>query len=485
MSQRVRWKAESSAAGDDQQPPGAVLAQCLAGDMAQVRPAQRVEECVVGPADAERALGQPSWSAAAVAAENSASSSRIPNRKRKARGSADDDTASPPTSSSFRHAVRTFLSSGCAIIPSVLPPHFVAHCKEVATADFDFISNTVGLVKQHAISTSNPNLLAASANVDFREVLDRDGGRRDVRLYHGNGNESDSLYGCSGLIYNPIVYPLVRELLGGGDVNLLYAGVMWGMGGQKAPENHQRWHGDGGHLFDHVHLPPHCINVFYPLVQLDEDIGPTEVQAGSHILGKFTSPDGGTFALTCRDGDAVLFDYRIKHRGMANNMQFDRPVLYLAYSKPYFRDVGNTRSTKSLFDAAVEANRDQYCGVRSPPWRSRILSDSRVRMGRGFEWSEQDTATCRSCVEGAEDAAGTAELHYDGSGERSIRFRMNVELPESEAGAEPSVITFYDGDISTEVAATFCREHSLSADFVVLLANMIQQQADAYAHGSK
>ena len=26
----------------------------------------------------------------------------------------------------------------------------------------------------------------------------------------------------------------------------------------------QKHHGDGGHLFDHAHLPPHCINVFYP-----------------------------------------------------------------------------------------------------------------------------------------------------------------------------------------------------------------------------
>ena len=56
---------------------------------------------------------------------------------------------------------------------------------------------------------------------------------------------------------------------------------------------------------------------------------------------------------------------------------------------------------------------------------------------------------------------------------------MNVELTGSDDGNEPTTITFYEGDVASEVAAAFCREHSISADFVDLLANSIQQQVDS------
>ena len=59
---------------------------------------------------------------------------------------------------------------------------------------------------------------------DFCELVDRDGGRRDVRF------QLDRFpFSCPGLVYNSMVYPLIQELLGGGDVNLLYAGIMWAM----------------------------------------------------------------------------------------------------------------------------------------------------------------------------------------------------------------------------------------------------------------
>lgn len=513
-------------------PNGSILHECLA-DRAQVRPARRVEECIVGPTDAERRSGRPAWS---TRIECMPAADDTPNpfvnlapppwlrRKRKAPADEDDndnddgdggdkDAALPDDddddddkearlqtfpSPSFRHAVRTILSSGCAIIPSVLPKAAVEYCYKVAQSDLKFLTNTVGEVKRHAIATSDANLLAASVNVDFREILDRDGGRRDVRFYFGSG----SPYKCDGIIYNPIVYPLVKELLGGGVVNLLYAGIMWGMRDQTPGDSHhQKWHGDGGHLFDHVHLPPHCINVFYPLIDLpDRNIGPTEVQAGSHILGKFNSPDGGTFALTCRQGDAVLFDYRIKHRGLANIMPFtDRPVLYLAYGKPFFRDVGNTRSTKSIFTAAAVADPGQYAGFHSPPWTPRILSERWLPMGGGFKRENlhdesgpdledrirrrvDDREASMMEVSGPGNGNAPPEAnanHPNGSGERSVLFRMNVELTGRDDGDEPTIITFHEGDVPSEVAAAFCREHSLQADFVELLANNIQQQADS------
>ena len=91
----------------------------------------------------------------------------------------------------------------------------------------------------------------------------------------------------------------------------------------------QTWHSDGDHLSDQCHLPPHAINVFLPLVPLTKLTGPTEFVPGSHVFNDFDVP-ATPIALECDAGDAVLFDYRIKHRGLANKSQMTRPVLYLS-----------------------------------------------------------------------------------------------------------------------------------------------------------
>ena len=54
--------------------------------------------------------------------------------------------------------------------------------------------------------------------------------------------------------------------------------------------------------------------------------------AGSHVHQHFDIPSTPV-ALECAAGDAVVFDYRIKHRGIANRSLESRPVLYLTYGK--------------------------------------------------------------------------------------------------------------------------------------------------------
>ena len=67
--------------------------------------------------------------------------------------------------------------------------------------------------------------------VDFREIVGRDGGRQDVRF-----NVHLFPFAAPGLIYNSVVFPLVQNLLGGGDVSLLYCGVMWASRGSDPQE---------------------------------------------------------------------------------------------------------------------------------------------------------------------------------------------------------------------------------------------------------
>ena len=66
--------------------------------------------------------------------------------------------------------------------------------------------------------------------------------------------------------------------------------------------------------------------------------GPTEYVPGTHadyVLKAASKiphlPAGG----------ALLFDYRLKHRGLGNHSTVERPLLYLTYSRPFWLDVYN------------------------------------------------------------------------------------------------------------------------------------------------
>ena len=115
----------------------------------------------------------------------------------------------------------------------------------------------------------------------------------------------------------------------------------------------QEWHGDGGHIFDHAHQPPHCINVFVPLDDLTGTNGPTEFVPGTHVLNAFGNGKQdrvdqakggcgrGSFAIKAKAGGVILFDYRLKHRGGLNSTPNDRLLLCLCYAKPWFQDQAN------------------------------------------------------------------------------------------------------------------------------------------------
>ncbi|CAJ1968908.1 unnamed protein product [Cylindrotheca closterium] len=453
-------------------------------ELALPQVAKTPKEAIVGPTLAEQKDNLKDWHS-----KSSSGVGSLYSRKRKRsempKSSSEKNNSTITANTSFDHAMGTFLASGCCVIPnSVLPPYFVKEALEKATDDLSLLEAQVANLKQQAIAQENPNLLAQVGRGDFREILHRDGGRRDVRF------QLDRFpFTARGLVYNPIVYPLVQALLGcnssGGEdeICLLYAGVMWAKPNESddrttttttttattsCEDGPQKWHADGGHLFDHVHLPPHCINVFYPLVNLTSDNGPTEFVPGSHRLGCFDSTSNNEhFGLTCDAGGAILFDYRIKHRGAFNQTKEARPILYLAYCKPFYKDTGNARSELSVF------HRDQKTtSIRSPPWVSRMLIGAAETMGSGFtnedlpESSKDDSETT------------TSATVLPGSGERWVLFRMNVELPNENGEDEAKTITVYHGDIASEVSSRFCKEQGLDESFVPVLAGAIQQQMD-------
>ncbi|KAH8052916.1 phytanoyl-CoA dioxygenase [Aureococcus anophagefferens] len=82
--------------------------------------------------------------------------------------------------------------------------------------------------------------------------------------------------------------------------------------------------------------------------------GPTEFRLGSHRRSAESPPKRSRrspVAPTCARGSALLFDYRVDHRGLANRSEADRLVFFMAYARPWFRDAKNTRSKVPLFPA--------------------------------------------------------------------------------------------------------------------------------------
>ena len=123
---------------------------------------------------------------------------------------------------------------------------------------------------------------------------------------------------------------------------LIAAGVFLSMPGAEA----QNYHTDGVHLNLRNHAPPHAVNVFVPLVDLippgSASNGPTEFCKGTHVLGRDAWVKERCVNPAPRMGTAILFDYRLGHRGMGNKSDEPRPTLYLTYTnKPGWTDKDN------------------------------------------------------------------------------------------------------------------------------------------------
>ena len=91
-----------------------------------------------------------------------------------------------------------------------------------------------------------------------------------------------------------------------------------------------------------MQLPCHILTVFIPLVDVCADNGATEFSLGTHLHHE-CDEDTGERVIECSAGSAILFDYRLLHRGTANRTTADRPVLYFTYARAGVEDPVNYR----------------------------------------------------------------------------------------------------------------------------------------------
>jgi hypothetical protein len=105
-----------------------------------------------------------------------------------------------------------------------------------------------------------------------------------------------------------------------------------------APEQH--WHRDGGVLFPghplEFMLPATAITLVIPLVEMNAETGTTGFLLKSH---RNRDPvDRPDYEPVVEVGSAILWDYRINHKGMANRSRMNRPLITATLCRPWWMD---------------------------------------------------------------------------------------------------------------------------------------------------
>jgi len=178
------------------------------------------------------------------------------------------------------------------------------------------------------------------------------------------------------LYANPILSQVLSSLLGSQFAISSFGSVVTLPGAEDQPI-----HFDHPPLFeaekDCTSLPPYAITVVVPLVQIEAETGSTAIWEGSHrksgsrkqLVELMNDPSwSGSVHPLPRLGDVYLMDYRVLHGGMANNCDQPRPILYLVYGRPWFRDAYNfsdqppVKFAKGEFKKVPVAHRALFAG---------------------------------------------------------------------------------------------------------------------------
>jgi ectoine hydroxylase-related dioxygenase (phytanoyl-CoA dioxygenase family) len=237
------------------------------------------------------------------------------------------------------HAAGRFSEAGVLVLKNLLPPERVA-------------------AVHAAYTTLYGNMTHRDSGPHIKQVGDK---RLMVSLPVTDEFASPDLFA------NPVALSIVDPLLGGEFILGSYVAVtsMPGAGAQRLHVDQEGLFGDAA--LD-TGVPAYSVTLVIPLVGLNPTTGSTQFYPGSHrdhILARADQDDDGDHGGIAPDleaGDAILFDSRITHGGMANLSDAPRPIVYCTYHRAWYRDVSNFRDMPPmLIDGdAIEAMGDDH-----------------------------------------------------------------------------------------------------------------------------
>jgi len=201
-----------------------------------------------------------------------------------------------------------------------------------------------------AIATNRPTIRIGEDDFLFREIASRSKHRFDLLI----ANDTDLYRLVRNQVFSEtsLVPELLQRLFSGNkngstvewevDLSVVYS---------KPGANHQGWHADGGHLeegnCDNALALPYAICLFVPLIDLDNLVGFTQFWPGSHRykelvgFGPFAEVAAATWDGVVPVGKAIVYDYRLLHRGMPNASTNNRAVLQLLCRKSWYQEKNN------------------------------------------------------------------------------------------------------------------------------------------------
>lgn len=230
-------------------------------------------------------------------------------------------------------SVDQFHADGYLPVPQVASAALLARCRDAAMEAREECFAEI-------VQRGDPSPLPVGTKHGYRELVQRQIGRYEMR----HGLSDGPLGELRRVVESSPAYAIAAAAL--------EEHVVIGVSCVIADEDcaAQTWHVDGGHVSTSAHERVHCTNIFVPLVDLTLG-GGTEFRPGSHyitrdlkrmmFLAKIKKTLRPTIVPDLRLGDAVLFDYRVLHRGTRNTSGGPRPVFVMTLAKPWFRDLLN------------------------------------------------------------------------------------------------------------------------------------------------
>jgi hypothetical protein len=267
-----------------------------------------------------------------------------------------------------------FRDYGIVIISNYCTTKQIHDCYEQAQTALLQLQN------ESCIVSRNLQINSTNDAFDFMEVRQRPGHRVDNRYTILDDKHSPIVQLGQHILRDIIMkrlFPCNNNSKNGKHDNsnsnwkLLYAGVVHAFPRDETSTDPnfpppQFWHRDGPSLFDESignnHHPTHCFNVFIALIDVYEGNGTTEFVPGTHEDKRYNTVvadillnqrekyqnDAGIVRADVKAGTLIFFDIRVLHRGLSNQSNTERPVLYYTFGRDWFQEQHMFQKVESI-----------------------------------------------------------------------------------------------------------------------------------------
>jgi hypothetical protein len=213
-----------------------------------------------------------------------------------------------------------------------------------------WIDDGLACIREHGalvVRNAIPPEVIAAVNAEFRvrhDVHMAAGQKKLFRRFQSDPLRAQVPTAVAGPVADPAFFAppsvaaLARELVGE-DFFIGDMGVVISHGGATKQEAHR----DSSPLFDGLEmdldLPMFCLMVLVPLVDVTEEMGPTEYWPGTHrVRDTEKAMADPPVKVSVQAGTVCLHDSRLVHRGGNNSAGPVRPLLYFGFHRNWHFD---------------------------------------------------------------------------------------------------------------------------------------------------